>query len=60
MVNGSKSLVQEQMRFGAWNIRTMSGREIELVEEGVVEGRRPRGNPDYDGWTILDNIYGPT
>ena len=33
MVNGSKSLVQEQMRFGAWNIRTMSGREIELVEE---------------------------
>ena len=33
MVNGSKSLVQEQMRFGAWNFRTMSGREIELVEE---------------------------
>ena len=33
MVNDNKSLVREQFRFGAWNIRTMSGREVELVEE---------------------------
>ena len=33
MVNDNKSLVWEQLRFGAWNIRTMSGREVELVEE---------------------------
>ena len=32
MVNDHKSLVREQLRCGAWNIRTMSGREVELVE----------------------------
>ena len=37
MVNGSKSLVQEQMRFGAWNIRTMSGREIARIGGGDEE-----------------------
>ena len=33
MVNNNTSLVWEQLGFGAWNIRTMSGREVELVEE---------------------------
>ena len=26
------------------------------VFEGVVDGKRPREDPDCDGWTILDNI----
>ena len=51
MANDNKSLVWEQLRFGAWNIRTMSGREVELVEEmkkyrlemlGVSEGKVKR------------------
>ena len=33
MVNASKSMVREQFRFGSWNIRTVSCKEIELVEE---------------------------
>ena len=33
MVNDNMSLVREQLRFAAWNIRIMSGREVELVEE---------------------------
>ena len=33
MVNASKSMVWEQLRFGAWNIRTVSCKEIELVKE---------------------------
>ena len=33
MVNASKSMVQEQLRLGAWHIRTVSCKEIELVEE---------------------------
>ena len=32
-MNGNRSMVWEQLRFGAWNIRTMRGRERELVEE---------------------------
>ena len=31
MVNASKSMVQEQLRLGAWHIRTVSCKEIELV-----------------------------
>ena len=33
MANASKSMVQEQLRFGAWHIRTIRCKEIELVEE---------------------------
>ena len=33
MVNASRSMVQEQLRIGAWCIRTVSCKEIELVEE---------------------------
>ena len=54
MANRSKSMVREQIRFGAWNIRTMKGKETELVEEmkkyrlkmlGVSEAKM-RGNDE--------------
>lgn len=32
-MNSNKSMVREQLRFGAWNIRTMRGRESELMDE---------------------------
>ena len=32
MVNGNRSMIREQLKFGAWNIGTMWDREGELVE----------------------------
>ena len=43
-------------RFGCWNVRTMNGREQELVaemEKYRLEGKKPRGRPRLK-WT--DNL----
>lgn len=33
----SNNMVREDLRFGVWNDRKMSGKEIELVEEMIEE-----------------------
>ena len=38
-----------EMRFGTWNVKTLNGKEVELVQEMIMEarteGRRGRGRP---------------
>ena len=60
MVNASKSMVREQFRFAAWHIRTVSCKEIELIEEMKkyrLEMRRvSEAKVRRNGKKVIDNV----